>query len=211
VSIDKFISKHLSAPKGISGRLVSFFMNRQNRAMYDETIRLLSLDNKESVLDIGCGNGYVMNMIAKQYDCILTGIDISDSIVKAAVHRNRQFVKAGKMAFHCQNTSAMAFDNESFSRVYSINTVYFWDNLIVVMEEINRILKPNGFFVNTLFSNETLDSLSHTKFGYKRFTADELTEAAINAGFTVDKVPILNGKAYCFIHKKPSCREGDTR
>ena len=37
MSIDKYISKHLSAPKGIGGNVVSFFMNRQNHPMYDET------------------------------------------------------------------------------------------------------------------------------------------------------------------------------
>jgi ubiquinone/menaquinone biosynthesis C-methylase UbiE len=206
LSIDTFISKHLSAPKGIGGKAVSYVMNRQNRPMYEETIRLLSLSGAETVLDIGCGNGYVLNMIAQRHDGIYTGIDLSESIIKAAINRNRTFVNSGKMVFHCQDLSAMSFAKESFSKAYTINTVYFWNSLDSVMDRISRILKPSGVFVNTLYSNATLDRISHTQHGYKRFTTQELTAAGGKVGFSVDAVPILGGAAFCYIYRKPPYR-----
>ena len=66
MSIDKFISKQLSKPAGIGGKLVFSVMNRQNRPFYDDVIKLLSITDSDSVLDIGCGNGNVLNMLASR-------------------------------------------------------------------------------------------------------------------------------------------------
>jgi len=202
MSVNNFIAKQLASPRGFSGKMVSFFMNRQNHTMYEETIRLLALSDSDSVLDIGCGNGYVLNMIARRHGGAFTGVDISKSIIQAAVHRNRAIVNKGNMQFACQNVSDMSFAENSFSRIYTINTVYFWDDLNGVMAEIYRVLKPNGIFVNTLYSNDTLNKFAHTTVRYKKFTEQELTNAGTGAGFSVEIVPILNWAAFCYLYRK---------
>jgi len=202
MSINSYIAKQFKLPKGLGGKAISFVMNRQNRPLYEETIRLLPITDTDSVLDIGCGNGYVLNMLARQNNCEFTGIDISASIINAAIKRNRRSIKNGRMRFINRNISETSFEDNSFSKAYTINTVYFWENLDTTMAEIWRILKPNGLFINTLYTNETLSRFSHTQFGYKRFTAEQLTEAGLNAGFAVNTVPILHGAAYCFLYNK---------
>ena len=204
--LNKLIAKQFALPKGLSGNIVGFFMNRQNKPMYEETIHMLSLSNAESILDIGCGSGYVLNMIAKQFECTFTGIDISETIIKAAIKRNYALVKSGKMLFFCHDMAAMPFEDESFSRVYTINTVYFWDSLPNTMREINRVMKPDGIFVNTLYSNKALDRFPHTKYGYQRFSEQQLTDAGLSSGFDVETRHILNKNAFCFIHRKRSER-----
>jgi len=200
--LNRYIAKQLASPEGFGGKVVSFFMNRKNRPMYAETIRRLALASSDSVLDIGCGNGYVLNMMAREHDGTFTGIDLSASMIQAAVHRNRLFVNNGKMKFVCQDLRDLSFADGFFSKVYTINTVYFWDDLESVMAEVSRILKPNGVFVNTLYSNDTLDRYAHTQFGYKRFTQEKLIDAGTNAGFAVSAVPIIDGAAYCYVYLK---------
>ena len=200
----RYISKQFSNPSGFCGRIIFSLMNRRNIPLYNETIRLLELSDNDRVLDIGCGNGYVLNILAKQYDCKFDGIDISQSIIDNAEKRCRRYVKSGRMKFGCQNAAAMSFADGSFDRIYTINTVYFWENLYDTMQEIMRVLDVNGVFVNTLFSNETLDTFPHTKYGYKRFTIEELTNAGSSLGFTVNVAPILNGTAYCILYRKTS-------
>lgn len=202
MSINRYIAKQFASPNGIAGRAVSFIMNRQNRPMYEETIRLLAISDSDIVLDIGCGNGYVLNMIAKQYDCRTAGIDISKSALNDALKRNHHFIKNKKMIFSHEDLSAMSFTDGTYCKAYSINTVYFWNDLNSNMKEINRVLKPAGVFVNTMYSNETLDRISHTQHGYRRFTAQELKSAGENAGFDVKAVPILNGRAFCYLYRK---------
>lgn len=202
MSINSYIAKQFADPKGFGGSVISLVMNRQNCPLYDETIRLLSLSDSDSVLDIGCGNGYVLNLLARRHDATFTGIDTSENIIEAAMRRNGKYIKSKKMNFSCQDVSAMSFADESFSKVYTINTVYFWSDLDKAMLEIRRVLKSDGVFINTLYANETLSRFSHTQFGYKRYEAAELTSAGVDAGFTVKAIPILQGTAYCYIYQK---------
>jgi len=199
--LDKFIAKHLSEPKGFCGRLVFYFMNKQNRPVYEKVADILALTDNDNVLDIGCGNGNVLNMLAKKHDCTFTGIDISESIITAAKHKNMKYVASGKMHFDCQNINATDFADSTFDKVYTINIVYFWDSLDKAMTEIKRILKPEGVFYNTLFSNGTLDRFSFTKNGYKKFTQEQLTKVGEDLGFDVEVVPIYNGYANCYIYR----------
>jgi len=210
MSLNKYIAKQLGNPKGIGGKIIFSVMNRQNRPLYEDVLRLLASADSDSVLDIGCGNGNVLNMLANRANCTLTGIDFSKSAIKTALSRNRRFVKNGRMNLACQDMNLLPFPDCSFDMAYSINTVYFWENLDDVLVEIWRILKPNGIFINALYTNETLGSFPHTKFGYKRFTPNELTIAGQNAGFTARIVPAFNGKAYCVVCRKENygCEHG---
>ena len=202
MSVNSYIAKQFADPKGFGGSLISLVMNRQNRPLYDETVRLLSLSDSDNILDIGCGNGFVLNLLARQQNATFAGIDPSKEIIEAALRRNSKFIKNKKMNFTCQDVSAMSFADESFSKAYSINTVYFWSDLNKSMLEIWRVLKPTGVFINTLYTNETLSHFSHTEFGYKRYEAAVLTDAGIAAGFAVKAVPILQGAATCYIYHK---------
>ena len=200
MGFDKFVSKHLSNPKGLGGKLVSAVMNQQNIPMYNATIELLKPSDNDIILDIGCGNGYMINMLAKQYGGIYIGIDSSSSILKAAKRLNNEFIKSGRATLLNQSLDSMIFTEKSFDKIYTLNTVYFWEDLDKAMDQIYRLLKPNGVFINTLFSNETLSQLSHTRYGYKRFSIEQLADVGVNAGFNVNIKPILNNAAYCMIY-----------
>lgn len=199
MNFNRYIARQFGKPKGFGGRIVTAIMNRQNHPLYEETNRLLSLNDDESILDIGCGNGYVLEMLAKQYDCHFAGIDISKSILLAASKRNQRFVKNGQMSFGCFGADKMVFADAVFDKAYTINTVYFWEDLTNTMTEIKRVLKPGGVFINTIYTNETLSRFSHTQFGYRRFEKEQLTGVAQAAGFGTEVVSILDGTAYCLI------------
>jgi ubiquinone/menaquinone biosynthesis C-methylase UbiE len=199
MSINNYVARQLGKPTGLGGKIVTAVMNRQNLPLYEEIVQLLSLCGFEKILDIGCGNGYVLKMLAESYNCDFVGIDISESILKTATKRNRRFVQSGKMSFECHSVDKMPFGSDIFDKVYTINTVYFWDDLSATMAEIKRVLKQGGIFINALYTNDTLARFSHTQFGYKRFAPEYLVSAAENAGFSAKLVHINNGVAYCVV------------
>ena len=139
-------------------------------------------------------------MLVKQYGGIYFGIDTSKSILRAAKRLNNEFIKSGRVTLLNQSLDSMTFTEKSFDKIYTVNTVYFWENLDKTMIKIYKLLKTNGLFINTLFSNETLSRFSHTRFGYKRFSLEQLTDAGVNAGFDVIIKPILSNAAYCIMY-----------
>lgn len=201
MGVERYIAKQFGNPSGLGGRMVSAVMNRQNRPLYEAAAELLRLSNEDAVLDIGYGNGYMLNMLARRHNCAFTGIDASPSIVGAAARRNRAFVETGRMRLMCQNANGMSFANSSFDKAYTVNTVYFWENPDGIMLEIRRVLKPGGLFINALYSNATLSRFGHTRFGYRHFTPDQLMDAGRRAGFTASITPVLDAAAYCVLYK----------
>jgi SAM-dependent methyltransferase len=177
-------------------------MNRQNRPLYDETASLLSLKDSENVLDIGCGNGFVLELLAKTHRCQFDGIDVAKDAVQAASRRCRSYIKDNRMRITIQDGAAMSFDDGSFDKAYSINVAYFWPDLIVQMMEIHRVLRPRGVFFNTLYTNEALARFSHTQYGYRRIPLNEWADVCAKTGFTVKPKPIANSLAYCLICEK---------
>lgn len=197
-----YIAKQFAAPKGLGGSVISLVMNRQNRPLYDETIRLLSLSDSDSVLDIGCGNGFVLSLLARRHSAEFAGIDPSDAILRAARLRNRKYTSNHTMRFACEDVLSLSFPDASFSKAYAINTVYFWQDLALPMQKIRQALKPSGIFINTLYTNDTLSRFSHTRFGYTRHDAQALIRAGEDVGFAVSAVPIMRGEAMCYVYQK---------
>lgn len=97
----------------------------------------------------------------------------------------------------------LSFEDEVFDKIYSVNTIYFWSSADKGLSEIKRVLKPGGMFVNTVYSKEFLESWSYTKYGFVKYTLDELKNLAVNHGFTLDIVTVVKDKSYCFVLRKP--------
>lgn len=198
MSINEYIAKQFANPRGLGGRVVTAVMNRQNAEMYDATEALLHSQSHDVILDIGCGNGIMMERLAHTCDCRLIGTDISEDALGIARRR-----LAGKQVeFLCCPANSMLIADATIDRAFTVNTIYFWDDLTKGFEEIARVLKPGGIFIGTHYTNRSLDAYPHTQFGYRKYADTEVVSAAQGAGFSVEVNPIMNGRAYCLICKR---------
>lgn len=92
------------------------------------------------VLDLGSGPGHGAEMLA-QAEAIVTGIDFSPEMVKAAQCRYPE------ITFREANAEELPFDDGVFDAVVSNYMVHHLARPEAVFREITRVLKPGGRFV----------------------------------------------------------------
>ena len=195
MGISECIAKQFARPCGIGGRLIMNVMNRQNAALYDATEALLHAQDHETILDIGCGNGIMMERLASACDCRLIGTDISEDALSMA----KQRLTSVSADLICCPVDEMPLKSASIDKALTVNTMYFWDDLSAGFAEIARVLKPGGAFISTHYTNRALEAFSHTRFGYKKHAESDIISAARTAGFDVETTPIMGGRAYCLV------------
>ena len=199
MSLSGFVSRQFAHPNGLGGRLVTAVGAHQNRGLYEAAIGLLAVGDTDRVLDVGCGNGTLLRLLSGRTQATLAGVDPSPTMVRAALARNATHIKAGRMTIIAGDVTRLRFPDQAFTRAVSVNTVYFWPDIDQAMAEIRRVLAVGGVFVNALYTNGTLGSLSHTGMGYAFHDPADLVTASHRAGFSVETTPVLDGAAYCLV------------
>ena len=154
-------------------------------------------------MDIGFGNGFLIkNIFKKNIPVIVYGIEISNDMLNKVSKAEKQNISNGKLNLLLENINKTSFENNTFDKICTINTIYFWDNLEVCFSEIKRILKPNGIFLNTIYSKEYLDKLIYTKYGFNKYTVEEIKNITNENGMKIlEIIEIVKNKSYCIISK----------
>lgn len=162
------ISKQLKEPKGYLGLYIGYWMNKLNEGMYQMVFDHLDTTNSKSILELGIGNGKFLFEIAKKNQTIhFSGIDISKTLLRKAKKNNSEFIKNGQVNILYGNVNAIPYADSSFDSIYSTNTIYFWENPAAVLEEIKRVLKPNG---KLLLALNTHHDMTLNQYDSKFFT-----------------------------------------
>jgi SAM-dependent methyltransferase len=118
-----------------------------NPKYWAETVKLFiekyDLNEKSSVLDVGCGKGFMLVDLLKAIPTLdLSGIDISNY----AIENSHELIKNRLKVANCMN---LPFEDNSFDLVISINTIHNLDELgcIKSLQEIERVKKKYSYLV----------------------------------------------------------------
>lgn len=107
--------------------------------------------NPSSVLEIGCGTGATLISLASNGVNNLVGVDISDSQIEMArrriVHCKLQDNIQLSLA---EKSGQLNFKDHSFDVVFaeSVLGILSHQSLLKAIQEIKRVLKPNGVFIS---------------------------------------------------------------
>ncbi|MEP2936463.1 MAG: class I SAM-dependent methyltransferase [Gilvibacter sp.] len=111
-----------------------------------ELARTTNLEGK-TVLDVGCGLGGPCRFLADEYNCITTGIDLSDAYVRTATLLSKLVGLENKTNFVQGDASCLPFDDESFDAVWTQHVQMNIPDKDTFYSEIYRVLKPNGYLL----------------------------------------------------------------
>ncbi len=181
----RLLARQLSRPSGFLGRFVlGAVWNKRNAALNDVTFAGMELRDDDRVLDIGFGGGYLLGKIAEiVHSGFIAGVDASPVMVDNARRRFQETIQAGKMDLRCAQVEALPFPDESFSKVSSVNSIFYWSNPAAGLAEIYRVLKTNGRLVLTFTCRQDLAGKGFTQYGFQLFDESEVQVLLAAAGF----------------------------
>lgn len=183
----KILAQNLANPQGEKGVEIGEMMNATNIGMTLESIKTLLIEDDEHILEIGHGNaGHLKSILNKAKDLTYTGIDISETMRKEAQNLNEEF--KDQADFILYEGRKLPFEDEVFDKIFTVNTVYFWDNPVEFLNEIYRVLKNTGTYVLTFAQRDFMEKLPFTKFNFKLYNNDEMEELISESRFKRMKI-----------------------
>lgn len=100
----------------------------------------------QSVLDVGCGSGAPACRLAAERGVTVVGITTSAAGVAAATARAREQAQAG-VRFAQRDGTDTGFGDESFDRVWVLESSHLMRDRAALMRECVRVLRPGGRLV----------------------------------------------------------------
>ena len=157
-------------------------MNRHNAKMNTYAVKMLSLRPDDRVLEIGFGGGATLPVLTNEAKFV-AGVDRSADVVSWAKARYARAIAAGRADFREGNVEALPFENASFGKVCTVNTVYFWKSLDAGFPEIRRVLEPGGRAVVGFIPKERMDRMRMPADIFTSRAPGDVTAALTRAGF----------------------------
>lgn len=183
----KIVAQNLANPQGKKGIEIGEMMNDTNIGMTLESIKTLLIEDNEQILEIGHGNAdHVKSILNKAANIQYTGIDISETMHQEAKRLNKQF--GDQVNFVLYEGKKLPFQDKTFDKIFTVNTVYFWEQPVDYLNEIYRVLKDNGTFVLTFGQRDFMEKLPFTQFGFTLYSNGEMEETIAKSHFKRMKI-----------------------
>jgi ubiquinone/menaquinone biosynthesis C-methylase UbiE len=132
-------------PTGRNGRLVAALMNKRHSALSFWGLKHVNIKPDHVILDVGCGGGKTVGRLAQR--AVLGkvfGIDHSADMVEYSKKVNRKWIAENRVEILEGSVEKMGFSDNFFDLVTAIETYYFWNSFSDALQEIKRVLKPEG-------------------------------------------------------------------
>ena len=106
-----------------------------------------SLRSGTTVLDVGCGIGGAARLLAAQYDCVVTGIDLTPEYIRTAKLLSEKVGLTKNLDFIQADALEMPFPNNAFEVVWTQHVQMNIEDKTAFYEAIARVLQNEGRFI----------------------------------------------------------------
>lgn len=159
---------------------------RYTRPHKEEIMKKAVLRDGDNILDVACGNGYLLGELSKRASVNAFGIDISENMIASARERYPA------CTFATSPCTPLSFENESMDVITVSCAFHHFETPQIFANECMRVLKKNGkVFIAEPFFSPVVRWLANTvvfpfsKTGdVKVYNQKELQLFFESAGFT---------------------------
>jgi ubiquinone/menaquinone biosynthesis C-methylase UbiE len=177
------IARQSARPTGLLGRLIGFVMSHETVAANKAAVDMLELTSSDRVLEIGFGHGRTIERMAAAPVAFIAGVDTSDEMLRMATGRCQGLIEAGRVSLAHGDSERLPFPSDSFTKVLTVHTLYFWSVPQTHLREIHRVLRPGGRFVLAFRTPDDPASRNFPATVYRFYPADQVAHLLRGAGF----------------------------
>jgi len=144
----------------------------------------VNLKENQNYLEVGCGNGHMCKYLARKYHLNVTGTDVDPEMIQFA---RENIDDIPSIRFLEMDATNMPFEDNEFDIVLSFGVMHHIGHWEKALEEISRVLKPQGFFI--------FGDLAYSRFitrifrpivkNYGVYTIDDITHCLGRNGFEI--------------------------
>jgi SAM-dependent methyltransferase len=189
------LASQLRCPTGEEGIAVGEKMKIINAVMNQVAFEHLDAGPPDRVLEIGFGLGSLLDQFLSRSSYV-SGLDLSLTMAKETSQRLGARVK-----ICCGSVLDLPFEEHAFTKICTVNTVYFWKNLLRAFTECRRVLEPNGVLVVCFNADYELAKDSWDKFNFTLYGEGKVMDSMHAAGFIhIDpriEQDLQQGKFFC--------------
>ncbi|MGN1401362.1 MAG: class I SAM-dependent methyltransferase [Bacillus sp. (in: firmicutes)] len=192
--IQRWLGNQLRKPAGILSKQIGAYMQKGNDEINRWTVDLLDPKSGEAVLEVGIGNGSTLERVLRTADVVsVCGVDISASMIKEAGKRLRSDKEEGRVTLKEGDIHSLPCEDSSFDKVFSVHTIYFWDDIQKGISEIHRVLKPNGKLFLSITDSGQLERMKRAET-FALYKTEDIVKRLADAHF--QGVTVHHKKAY---------------
>jgi len=204
--LSKYIAKELKNPSAIVGEYVlAPLWNKRNSRLHDCVIEKMTVESSDKILEIGFGGGRSLEIVSKLVtDGIVAGVDISKSMTR---YCQKKFGGDWDIDVKCASASELPFDSNCFNKIYSVNSIFYWNDVEKACSEIFRVMSAGGVLFLCYTAKESLQKKKFVKNGLKLFEPCDVKELLLIAGFeniNTTRHSDNKRKYYCTTGSKPA-------
>jgi SAM-dependent methyltransferase len=179
------IEQQLSCPAGAMGVEMGQRMNEFNRAMTDSSLELLAVEDQQRILELGHGNaGHLARLMARAQQLQYMGLDISATMNEQAQVVNQSLMTQHLIRFQLYDGTNLPFEEDSFDRIFTVNTIYFWEQPAHLMQEMARTLSPKGRLIVAFAHRSYLEQSPVIGKRFNLIDKETIQQLAAQAGLT---------------------------
>ena len=197
--------KHFDGQAAEYDRRDTYYYSRNGKISCRDIAEQIRELPYESLLDVGCGTGFLIDLLTKQRPARYCGADLSDEMIRVA--KKKQIEGA---EFAVGSADKLPYPDETFDVVTCSQSFHHYPYPEQAMREAKRVLKPGGLYilsdtgiggVGAWFDNHILFRLMRS--GDCRTTNRKGIEKQMAAvGFTVADSRQVKGMIYTVTGKK---------
>lgn len=189
------IASQLKHPTGEKGIEMGNMMNETNINMTRHSIQNLHIESGNTILELGHGNaGHVAFIFDQAENIKYYGLEMSELMFQEARQINRNFVSQKQAFFSLYNGTEIPFEDNLFNKVFTVNTIYFWQEPEKLLSEIYRVLQPKGILCITFAEESFMKQLPFTQFEFELYSTEKAEKLIEKSSFKIINKETLTEK-----------------